>query len=146
AWRALLVRAWRRARPGASAARRWGRYWSIGSATGGALWGAAAVAMFPASAAHQALSIVCLFGVVLGGLNLTAVYKPSFYGFVLPALVPLIVRVAFEGDEVHWYLALVMSVVLAFVLAFGHQLNDVLTRSIAMRYENLDLIEELRAK
>jgi len=40
----------------------------------------------------------------------------------------------------------VMSVVLAFVLAFGHQLNDVLTRSLAMRYENLDLIEELRAR
>ena len=50
--------------------------------------------MFPASPAYQALLIVCLFGVALGGLNLTAVYKPSFYGFVLPALVPLIVRVA----------------------------------------------------
>ena len=104
AWRALLVRAWRRARPGPSAMRRWGRYWSIGSAAAGALWGAAAVAMFPASPAHQALSIVCLFGVVLGGLNLTAVYKPSFYGFVLPALVPLIVRVGARrrsGPPVH---------------------------------------------
>ena len=67
----------------------------------------------PASPAHQALLIVCLFGVVLGGLNLTAVYKPSFYGFVLPALVPLIVRVALEADPVHLYTALVMTVVLA---------------------------------
>jgi hypothetical protein len=32
------------------------------------------------------------------------VYRPAFYGFVLPALVPLIVRVALEGDEVHWYI------------------------------------------
>ena len=102
--------------------------------------------MFPPSQPHQALLIVCLFGVVLGGLNLTAVYRPAFYGFVLPALVPLIARVALEGDRVHAYIAFVMAVVLGFILAFGHQLNALLTRSLAMRYENLDLIEELKAR
>ena len=39
-----------------------------------------------------------------------------------------------------------MSVVLVFVLGFGHHLNDVLTRSLAMRYENVDLIGELRER
>ncbi len=146
AWRALLVRAWRAARPGLAAARRWGRYWSIGSAAAGALWGAAAFAMFPPSPPHQALSIVCLFGVVLGGLNLTAVYKPAFYGFVLPALVPLIVRVGLEGDAVHLSTAFVMAVVLGFVLAFGHRLNDVLTDALATRHRNTDLIAELKAR
>ncbi len=146
AWRGVLTRAWRREQPGIDAAARWGRYWAIGSTLGGVLWGIAGIAMFPASTAHQALLIVCIFGVVLGGLNLTAVYRPSFYGFVLPALMPIIVRVALETDQVHLYTALVMSVVGAFVLVFGHQLNDVLTRSLAMRYENVDLIAELKAK
>jgi signal transduction histidine kinase/CheY-like chemotaxis protein len=146
AWRAALARAWRRARPGAAAARRWGRYWSVGSAVAGSLWGVAAWAVFPASPPHEALLIVCLFGVALGGLNLTAVYRPSFYGFVLPALVPLIVRVALVGDTVHLFTAGVMTVVLAFVLGFGHHLNDVLTRSLAIRYENVDLIGELRER
>jgi len=146
AWRGALARAFRRARPGVADAPRWGRYWSLGSALAGALWGAAAVVMYPASAAHEALLIVCLFGVILGGLNLTAVYKPSFYGFALPALLPLIVRVAMEGDTVHLFTAIVMGVVLAFVLAFGHHLNDVLTRSLAMRYENVDLIAELQGE
>jgi signal transduction histidine kinase/CheY-like chemotaxis protein len=146
AWRGVLARAFRRVRPGVADARRWGCYWSLGSALAGALWGAAAVAMYPASPAYEALLIVCLFGVVLGGLNLTAVYKPSFYGFALPALVPLIVRVAWQGDTVHAFTAIVMGVVLAFLLGFGHHLNDVLTRSLAMRYENLDLIGELTAQ
>src|SRR5690348_12386205 len=87
-----------------------------------------------------------MFGVVMGGLNLTAVYRPAFYGFVLPALVPLIVRVALVGDSVHLFTAFVMTVVLAFVVGFGHRLNDVLTQSLAMRYENVDLIDELRAR
>jgi signal transduction histidine kinase/CheY-like chemotaxis protein len=146
AWRAVLARAWRRARPGIAAAPRWGRYWALGSMVAGGLWGVAAWVTFPASPPHEALLIVCLFGVALGGLNLTAVYRPSFYGFVLPALVPLIVRVALVGDPVHLFTAGVMSVVLAFVLGFGHHLNDVLTQSLAMRYENVDLIGELRER
>jgi signal transduction histidine kinase len=112
----------------------------------GSLWGVAAWVAYPASPAQETLLIVCLFGVVLGGLNLTAVYRPSFYAFVLPALVPLIVRVALPGDVVHVYTALVMAVVLLFVLIFGHHVNDVLTHSLAIRYENADLIGELRAR
>jgi signal transduction histidine kinase/CheY-like chemotaxis protein len=146
AWRTALARAWRRARPGVAAALRWGRYWAVGSAAAGALWGIAAWVAFPASAAQEALLIVCLFGVVLGGLNLTAVYRPSFYAFVLPALIPLIVRVALPGDIVHAYTAVVMTVVLLFVLIFGQRVNDVLTQSLAIRYENADLIGELRAR
>jgi signal transduction histidine kinase/CheY-like chemotaxis protein len=146
AWRGALAHAWDRQRPGIDATRRWGRYWSVGSTIAGGLWGLASLVMYPQSSPHQALLIVCVFGVVLGGLNLTAVYRPAFYGFALPALVPLILRVALEGDRVHLYTALVMTVVLGFILAFGHQLNDVLTRSLAMRYENIDLIEELKGK
>ncbi len=145
AWRGWLACAWRRARPATADAPRWGRYWSIGSGIAGALWGLAAVVMFPASTPHQALLIVCLFSVVLGGLNLTAVYKPSFYGFALAVLVPLIVRVAVEGDRVHLFTALVLLVVLVFVLSFGRQVNALLTNSLAIRYENVDLIGELTA-
>ena len=146
AWRTALARAFARERPGVDAAPRWGRYWALGSAIAGALWGLAAVAMFPEAPALQALLIVCLFGAALGGLYLTAVYKPSFYGFVLPALVPLIVRVALVGDPVHLFLAGVMAVVAGFVLGFGHRLNDVLTRSLIIRYENIDLIGELKER
>jgi len=146
AWRGVLARAYRRAQPAVSDAARWGAYWATGSTLAGALWGAAAIWMFPSSPSYQALFIVCQFSVILGGLNLTAVYKPSFYGFVLAALVPLIARVAIEGDQAHLFTALVLGVVLVFVLAFGHQVNDVLTQSLAMRYENVDLIGELKAQ
>lgn len=121
-------------------------YWAVGSTLAGSLWGLAAFVLFPASPAWQALVIVCLFGVVMGGLNLTATWKPSFYGFVLPALLPLVIRVAWVGDAVHASIAAVLAVVLAFVLGFGHRLNDVLTQSLAIRYENLDLITELKAR
>jgi two-component system, sensor histidine kinase len=145
AWRYQLARGYRNAVRAPLARAHWGRASALGSTIAGALWGVAGVALFvPGDVGHQALLIVCLFGVVLGGIDLTAVYKPSFYGFVLPALAPLIVRVAFGGDQVHVFLAAVMLVVLAFVLRFGHNLNNLMMHSLAIRYENLDLIRELK--
>jgi signal transduction histidine kinase len=146
AWRGVLARAYRRAAPAAGDAARWGTCWVVGSTLAGALWGVAAIALYPSLPTYQALFIVCQFGVILGGLSRTAVYKPAFYGFVLAVLVPLIARVAIEGDQVHLFTAGVLGVVLMFVLAFGHQLNDVLTQSLMMRYENVDLIRELTAQ
>ena len=146
AWRGVLVRAYRRAAPSIGDAPRWGAYWVVGSTLAGVLWGFTSIAMFPALPAYQALFIVCQFGVILGGLSRTAVYKPAFYGFVLAVLMPLIGRVAIEGDQVHLFTAGVLGVVLIFVLAFGRQVNDVLTQSLMMRYENVDLIRELKAQ
>ena len=146
AWRGVLARAYRRADPPIGDAARWGAYWVVGATLAGALWGIAAVAMFPAPPAYQALFIVCQFGVILGGLSRTAVYKPAFYGFVLAVLVPLIARVAIEGDQVHLFTAGVLGVVLIFVLAFGRQVNGVITESLMMRHENVDLIRELKAQ
>jgi two-component system, sensor histidine kinase len=51
-----------------------------------------------------------------------------------------------EGDQLHAFIAAVMLVVLAFILGFGHNLNNVLTQSLAIRYENVDLIGELQAQ
>jgi len=144
AWRFRLARRYHAAAPAETSSRGWGRASALGSTFAGALWGCAGVMLFvPGDPGRQALLIVCLFGVILGGLNLTSVYKPAFYGFVLPALLPLIVRVAAEGDRLHFYLAAVMVVVLVFILAFGHNLNNLMTQSLSIRYENVDLIGEL---
>ena len=145
AWRYELARRYRHSVPGAARLQRWGYASALGSGLAGALWGIAATVLFvPGDIGYQALLIVCLFGVILGGINLTAVYKPSFYAFVLPALVPLIVRVALVGDQVHEFIAAVMVVVMAFILRFGHGLNNLMADSLAIRYENDDLIRALQ--
>src|SRR4029453_10119583 len=59
---------------------------------------------------------------------------------------PLIVRVAIEGDQLHAFIAIVLLVVLAFILRFGHNLNNLMTESLAIRYEKIDLIDELQAQ
>jgi signal transduction histidine kinase/CheY-like chemotaxis protein len=147
AWRYELVRRYRAAAPGPAERERWGRRWAAGSTIAGALWGTAGVLWFAhGDIGHQALVIVCLFGVIMGGINLTSLYKPTLYGFVLPTLAPLIFRVALEGDQLHAFIATVLLVVLAFILRFGHNLNNLMTQSLAIRYENIDLIDLLQAQ
>ena len=147
AWRYVLTRRYRAAAPPPEDRERWGRAWAIGSTIAGSLWGAAGVLWFvPGDIGHQALLIVCLFGVIMGGINLTSVYKPTLYGFALPTLAPLIGRVALEGDQLHAFIAAVLLVVLGFILRFGHNLNNLMTQSLAIRYENIDLIDELQAQ
>lgn len=147
AWRFALVRRYRAASEHSRDPDRWGLAWTAGSAIAGALWGSAGVLWFASGdLGHQAVLIVCLFGVIMGGINLTSVYKPTLYAFSLLALAPLIARVAWEGDSVHVFIAAVLSVVLCFILRFGHNLNDLMAHSLAMRYENLDLVAELRAQ
>jgi hypothetical protein len=69
------------------------------------------------------------------------VYKPSFYGFALAALVPLIARVAFEGTRStcspRWCFSSCRV-----RARFRRRINDVLTQSLAIRHENVDLIGE----
>ncbi|HEX9277147.1 MAG TPA: ATP-binding protein [Casimicrobiaceae bacterium] len=147
AWRYELVRRYRAAAPVPAERERWGRWWAAGSTIAGALWGAAGILWFAhGDIGHQALLIVCLFGVIMGGINLTSLYKPTLYGFVLPTLAPLILRVALEGDQLHAFIATVLLVVLAFILRFGHNLNNLMTQSLAIRYENIDLIDLLQAQ
>src|SRR5438105_13299835 len=147
AWRYKLTLRYRAAAPGLAERERWGRRWAAGSTIAGALWGAAGVLWFAhGDIGHQALLIVCLFGVIMGGINLTSVYKPTLYGFALPTLAPLIGRVALEGDQLHAFIAAVRLVVLGFILRFGHNLNNLMTQSLAIRYENIDLIDELQAQ
>jgi two-component system, sensor histidine kinase len=147
AWRYELTRRYRAAAPAPDQRERWGHAWAIGSTIAGALWGAAGVRWFAhGDIGHQALLIVCMFGVIMGGINLTSVYKPTLYGFALPTLAPLIVRVAMEGDQLHAFIAIVLLVVLAFILRFGHNLNNLMTESLAIRYEKGDLIDELQAQ
>jgi len=147
AWRYALVRRYRAARGNERNPARWGLAWTLGSAIAGSFWGTAGVLWFASGdIGHQAVLIVCLFGVIMGGINLTSVHKPTLYAFSLLALTPLIVRVAWEGDALHAFIAAVLAVVLGFILRFGHGLNDLMTHSLEMRYENLDLVAELKAQ
>jgi signal transduction histidine kinase/CheY-like chemotaxis protein len=136
-WRLALYFRLRSLKLGAHDVDRLGQYWAAGSLISGCLWGAASFLFFvPESPAHQAFLIVLLFGVVAAAVLLNGIHMPSFYGFVAPALVPIVLRNVIEGGTAHLILAFVVSVTTLSILSFGRKYNRTLTESLRNRFEN----------
>jgi two-component system, sensor histidine kinase len=145
--RLWLYAAWRRrARPDEDA-ERWRAWWAVGAGLSGLVWGAAGVVMFlHDSPIHQAVLIVALLGVATGSITVIATDVAAFYAFTSAVVVPVLLRTAWEGGTGYLILAAIGTVVLAAILACGRNLSKELARSLAVYYQNLDLIEELKAQ
>jgi signal transduction histidine kinase len=142
-----LYRAWRQRPLPDADLERWRFWWACGAGLSGLIWGAAGVVMFvPDSPTHQAVLIVALLGVATGSITVIATDVAAFYAFATAVVLPVLARTAWEGGTTYAVLAAIGAVVLAAILACGRNLSKELARSLAVYYQNLDLIEELKAQ
>jgi len=137
----------RRGMPDDEDVKRWRAWWAVGGGVSGLIWGSAGVVMFvPDSPTHQAVLIVAMLGIATGAITVIATDVVAFYVFTSGVVVPVLLRTAWEGGNAYLFLAAIGAVVLAGILAGGRNLAKALARSLAMYYQNLDLIEELKAQ
>jgi signal transduction histidine kinase/ActR/RegA family two-component response regulator len=144
AWRVLLYRRFRR--EGGfprGEVRRYGFYWALGSGISGCVWGAATLLFFAASPVMQTMLIVSVFAVTSAAVLLIGSHLPSFYAFVLPALVPIVARNVAEGEPLHLLLALITAIATLGIVAFGRNYNSALVQSLRNRFENEALARTL---
>lgn len=145
--RLALYWAFQRRAPTEKDVGRWRVWWAIGGALSGVIWGSAGVLMFvPDSPPHQAVLIVALFGLAVGSITVIATDAVAFYTYASAVVLPVLLRTAWEANATYLFLAAIGTLVFATILACGRNLSKVLARSLAMYYQNLDLIEELKAQ
>lgn len=145
ALRLVAYARFRRAAPTDAAIEWLERLWRWGVVLSGALWGAAGVFMFiPSSRDSQAMLVIAVFAISSAAVPQLAQYASSLYGFLFPALLPLAVRVAWEGGTVYIALAAIICLVLYGLVTLGLNLNHQYLVSLRRRYDNIDLIEKLR--
>jgi two-component system, sensor histidine kinase len=143
--RLVLYSRYKQVQRRAAEVRRWAMLFCAGSAIAGSIWGSAGVLMFiPELPAYQALLFMILFGLASGALMVMPTHPPSFYLFIVPALAPVLVRTALEGDPLHLTMAALGLLFLVATLVTGRKLGQINVESLQRRYENLDLISELR--
>lgn len=122
---------------------RWRLLFNVFSCAVGGMWGLAAVCFFPADLAYQALLICVMLGLSAGAVSMNPVYPPALYLFLSCILPPTIIRVASEGDSVHWVLAALLALFALSVLHSGRELAKTVFLSLTQRYENLSLVDQL---
>ena len=125
----------------------WLRRYTWTMAAGSALFGGVAVVMFPAGdALGQAFLMVMVFGLAAGAMSAHAYYRPALVAHVLLMLLPMMLRLALQGGLDYDALLFTMVFGLLAILTFGLRLSKVLNESVALRYQNVELIDELKSK
>lgn len=122
----------------------WGRWFVLGSASAGLLWGLASVLFFSTSSLlPQTLLTFAVGGMTAAAAGTLACHLPAFYAFFVPALAPLALRTLAEGDRLHLGMG-------AMLLAYGAALPRVafnnyeaFARAFRLSTENALLLERV---
>ncbi len=126
--------------------RNWHVTFTFFSLAAGIMWGAAVVAFFPADLAYQSLLICVMIGLVAGAVTINPVHPPAMYSYMLGIMTPLVVRVSFENDLIHWILALMLVVFVVVIVFAGRGLNNTFVLTLEQGFENEILLEQLKAQ
>ncbi|AMD02645.1 putative bifunctional diguanylate cyclase/phosphodiesterase [Halomonas chromatireducens] len=114
--------------------RCWLRRFAWGAGIAGAVWGAAGLLMFTMEHQGQlaALTIV-LTGVAAGGMTtLSSVWWVAPV-FILPALLPLLGQLLFQGSPFSWLLSAMVVLFLGLLLTVSRRLHHIISDNIALR-------------
>lgn len=144
AWRAVALMLYRRAAPEQHTAQRWSVYLLVFAAISGSLWGVAGVMLSdPSSPLQFSLILLILAGLGAASVIAYAIYLPVFYVFFLPMLLPFTVSGLLSGTSLPLVMAIAALMYVGALSFFAHNLHNMLTESLRLRFENLGLVQAL---
>ncbi len=124
---------------------RWARLAVLGSGITGLTWGVGGVALYAMhSPASQFLLLITQFGMGAGAAYASAPAFTAVLAYLIPSVLLSSVPFFLEGDSVHVTLGAMLFVFVAAATHFTYGISRTIARAIALRFENFDLIHELR--
>jgi signal transduction histidine kinase len=125
--------------------RQWRRIAWLGSGINGFTWGVGGIVLYAAhSPASQFLLLITQFGMGAGAAYASAPAFAAVLAYLLPSVLLSSVPFFLEGDSVHVTLGAMLFVFVAAATHFTYGISRTIARAIALRFENIDLIQELR--
>jgi hypothetical protein len=141
---ALCRRYWRAA-PADMAWRPWARWFMVFSAAEGTIWGVASMALTTPGQLDQHLLVLLVAATITSGaVAAYGSYLPAFYALLFPAIVPYgIASVGLHGlfDRA---IAMLVPIYIVAIAALAVRINANFLETLRLRFENLDLVQELR--
>ena len=123
---------------------QWNRTYGIGAALAGVGWGAAGIALYPPdSISHQMFLVFMLGGMAAGAVAVLTPRMDVFLLFFLPALLPMIVQLLRQQDEIHFTMGSVLLLFMLALLFTARRMSRTITSSLALHTENTGLVHYL---
>ena len=143
--RVILVKSFHRIKPEGETLVKWGLVFAASATLSGLIWGSIALIFLQPSQLESVLLVaIVLTGMTAGSLVPLSTFIPAYYGFCLPALIPFSIVLL---SQVTGVLVFIGYLVLAFILVnLGYSIvvNRNLAESIRLRFENLELLDNLK--
>ncbi|RCV91501.1 putative bifunctional diguanylate cyclase/phosphodiesterase [Billgrantia montanilacus] len=114
--------------------RRWLYRFAWGAGVAGIVWGAAGVFMFTMEHHGQLVALtIVLTGIAAGGMTtLSSVWWVAPL-FILPAMLPLLGQLLFQGSSFSWLLSAMVVLFLGLLLTVSRRLHRIISDNIALR-------------
>jgi len=138
---------WRRfhTNPLMSSTERWRQFAILGAGVNGFIWGTGGIVLYAAhSPSSQFLLLITQFGMGAGAAYASAPAFAAVMSYLIPSVLLTSVPFFMEGDSVHVTLGAMLFVFVAAATHFTYGISRTIARAIALRFENIDLIHELR--
>ncbi len=123
----------------------WSVRLKVGTALSGIFWGSAGILLFPSNdLPHQVIILFALAGVSAGAVTSYAAVRGLYFLFVPPTVLPVVVRMAIEGDEIHYVMCFLTLLFIAVVVRSAVEMDRTITSVLKVRAENTLLTQALR--
>lgn len=101
------------------------------------------VVMAVAPPLHMVFTAFVVGGMAAGGLPSLARVFPIYLFYVVPLLAPATIYFAWRGGEVGWSMAVMGTVLLAFLLLTGRRQETIVLEALRLAGQNRELVESL---
>ena len=143
--RTVMVLWFRKRNPQDDQAIGWGYAFAVSSLLSGILWGSIALLFLQPDQFDTVLLVaVVLTGMCAGSLVPLSAFVPAYFGFCVPAMLPLAIVVFTRAGGSLDLIAYLVAAFIFVMLGYSFTVNRNLADSIRLRFENLDLLENLR--
>lgn len=117
----------------------------LGSAMAGGLWATVSFLYLPANdQTYQLFLLLSLMAMAAGSAFTFSMYLPSYFAYIPMTLLPISAQFFAMGDKFHTTLGVVSTVYFLVLTVFNIKINKNFKATLALRFENLELIEQLK--
>jgi signal transduction histidine kinase/CheY-like chemotaxis protein len=124
---------------------KFANYYVASTWVSGTLWGSSILLfMVPDSLGLQLLLITIITSTTVGSIIIYAYWLPCFYGFAIPALLLTAIGIFLLPDIAYKGLGVLILMSLSITIQLAKKSNKSTIEAIRLRFENLDLIDQLQ--
>ena len=120
--------------------RTWGVRFCLGSMTAGSLWGFAGYGLMSGTLGQQVLILFVVGGMCAAAAGTNSCYRPAYFAFVLPSLLPAITRLILLGGDEHLAMAGMTVMFLAALTVIARNVHMAFVEAFRLRFENATLL------